>query len=568
MPIKQVARVMGCSRNNVKRALAAAGPPRYQRRVGGGSIVDGVEPRIRELLQAWPTMPATVIAERIGWTRGLTVLKDRVRELRPVYLPPDPASRTAYAAGEVAQCDLWFPDITLPVGFGQTRTATRLPVLVMVSGYARWLSARLLPSRAAEDLFAGWWQLLQGLGGVPRVLVWDGEGAVGQRRRRQTVLTEAAHAFRGVLGAKVLICDPGDPEAKGLVERANGYLETSFLPGRSFASPADFNAQLHDWLALVNQRHRRVLGCAPVDRIEADRAAMLPLPPVAPVTGWHTSLRLPRDHYVRLDSNDYSVHPAAVGRRPWALLGTPSDAQRPRPPGRRGQAASPAGGARRHQRGPRRRGRPAAPADRLRRRLRPGRQPGGGLMATKTASRDLTAELAFLTRALKAPSLREAAGRLAERARAESWTHEEFLAACLQREVAARDAHGGEGRIRAARFPARKSLEEFDFDHARGLKREQVAHLGTLDFVVAKENVVFLGPPGTGKTHLAIGLGIRACQAGHRVLFATASQWVDRLAEAHTSGRLQAELVRLGRYPLVIDEVGYIPFEPEAANLF
>jgi transposase len=243
------------------------------------------------------------------------VLKDRVRELRPVYLPPDPVSRTAYAAGEVAQCDLWFPDITLQVGCGQARTATRLPVLVMVSGYARWLVARLLPSRVAEDLFAGWWQLIAQLGAVPRVLVWDGEGAVGQRRRRTTVLTEAAHAFRGVLGAKILICDPADPEAKGLVERANGYLETSFLPGRSFQGPVDFNAQLSDWLVVANQRHRRVLGCAPVDRIDADRAAMLALPPVAPVTGWHTSLRLPRDHYIRLDSNDYSVHPAVVGRR-------------------------------------------------------------------------------------------------------------------------------------------------------------------------------------------------------------------------------------------------------------
>jgi DNA replication protein DnaC len=192
-------------------------------------------------------------------------------------------------------------------------------------------------------------------------------------------------------------------------------------------------------------------------------------------------------------------------------------------------------------------------------------------MATRTTptSRDLAAELAFVTRALKAPTLRQAVGRLADRARAETWGYEEFLVACLQREVAAREAHGGEGRIRAARFPARKSLEQFDYDHARGLKREVITHLGTLDFVTARDNVVFLGPPGTGKTHLAIGLGIRACQAGYRVLFATAAQWVARLAEAHATGRLQPELVRLGRYPLlVVDEVGYIPFEAEAANLF
>src|ERR1700733_13825325 len=122
-------------------------------------------------------------------------------------------------------------------------------------------------------------------------------------------------------------------------------------------------------------------------------------------------------------------------------------------------------------------------------------------MPASAQSRDLRAELVFLTRALKAPALRDSAERLAARAREESWSHEEFLVACLQREVAARDAHGGEGRIRAARFPARKSLEEFDFDHARGLKREVIAPLGTLDFVTGKDNVVFLGPPGTGKTH-------------------------------------------------------------------
>jgi transposase len=314
LPKKVIARLLGISKNTVKDALACDEPPKYERAVKG-SIVDEVEPRIRELLQAYPRMPATVIAERIGWTRSIRVLSTRVADLRPVYLPPDPASRTEYVAGEIAQCDFWFPPIELAVGFGQTRTAKLLPVLTMVCAYSRWLLAMLLPSRQAEDLFAGWWALIQQLGAVPRALVWDGEGAIGRWRGGRAELTAECQAFRGVLAAKVIICRPADPEAKGLIERAHDYLERSFLPGRVFSSPADFNAQLGDWLALTNTRTRRVLGCAPTERIGADRAAMLSLPPVAPATGWCSSLRLPRDYYVRLDSNDYSVHPAAIGRR-------------------------------------------------------------------------------------------------------------------------------------------------------------------------------------------------------------------------------------------------------------
>jgi transposase len=320
MPIKAIARTLGISRNTVRAAIASDGPPKYERRPAG-SAVDAFEPRIRELLAAYPTIPATVIAERVGWERGLTVLKDRVRELRPAYLPPDPASRTAYDPGELAQCDFWFPPVTVPAGFGQERGSARLPVLTMVSGYSRWLSGILVPSRHAEDLFAGWWQLISRLGGVPRALVWDGEGAIGRWRAGKPELTAECQAFRGTLGTRVVVCRPADPEAKGLVERANGYLETSFLPGRRFASPADFNAQLAEWTATVNGRVRRALGCSPADRIAADRQAMLPLPPVAPETGWRSSLRLPRDHYIRLDANDYSVHPAVIGRRVEVIAG-------------------------------------------------------------------------------------------------------------------------------------------------------------------------------------------------------------------------------------------------------
>jgi transposase len=311
MPIKAIARRLGISKNTVRRALAAEEPPKYQRAVRG-SIVDAVEPQIRALLEEFPDMPATVIAERIGWDRSMTVLKDRIRVLRPQYRPVDPASRTTYQPGELAQCDLWFPPAKVPVGAGQQASP---PVLVMVSGYSRWLMARMLPSRAAGDLFAGMWALLRMLGAAPKTLVWDNEGAIGQWKGGRPQLTAEANAFRGMLGVRILQCRPADPEAKGLVERANGYLETSFMPGRSFSGPDDFNAQLEGWLAhRANVRHHRRIECRPADRIVTDRAAMVALPPVRPVVGWRTATRLGRDHYVRIASCDYSVHPSAIGR--------------------------------------------------------------------------------------------------------------------------------------------------------------------------------------------------------------------------------------------------------------
>jgi DNA replication protein DnaC len=179
-----------------------------------------------------------------------------------------------------------------------------------------------------------------------------------------------------------------------------------------------------------------------------------------------------------------------------------------------------------------------------------------------------SAELTHLFRELKAPAAARALPKLAERARSEDWTFEKFAQALLSTEVSAREAHGGEGRIRSARFPARKTLEEFDFTFQRSVKKTVIQHLGQLDFLHAKENVIMLGPPGTGKTHLAIALGIRACLAGQRVIFKTATEWVALLADTQRQGRLDDELKRLERYPLLIcDEVGYIPFDPQAANL-
>ena len=306
LPIKAIVRRLGVARNTVRAALASDVPPVY-RRPPRGSLVDAVEPEIRKWLRVDAKMPATVIAERIGWEHSITILKDRIRQIRPEYAGVDPADRIVHQPGEAAQMDLWFPEPRIPVGFGQ---AAMLPVLVMTLTFSRFLAAVMLPSRQGGDLTAGMWQLIAQVGKVSKTLVWDRESAIGGKGK----VTQLAAAFAGTLATRVVLAPPRDPEFKGMTERNNGFLETSFLPGRQFASPADFNTQLQDWLPRANARIVRSLGGRPVDVLDRDLAAMTALPPHPPATGLQARVRLGRDYYVRVDGNDYSVDPRVIGR--------------------------------------------------------------------------------------------------------------------------------------------------------------------------------------------------------------------------------------------------------------
>jgi transposase len=306
VPKARIAERLGISRTTVVRAVGSAAPPRYERTPRPTSFVV-FEPRVRALLKETPEMPATVIAERVGWDGSMTWFRENVKRIRPELRPPDPADRLVWEPGDAAQCDLWFPPKRIPLEDG---SSVLLPVLVMTAAHSRVMAARMLPTRKTEDLLLGSWELIRQWGRVPRRLIWDNEPGIGRGHRR----AEGVASFMGTLATTLVLLKSKDPESKGIVERRNGFYETSFMPGRSFESPADFTGQFTDWLGRANSRVVRTVKQRPIDRLERDLAAMLPLPPVAPPVGWRNTVRLGRDYYVRLDSTDYSVDPTVIGR--------------------------------------------------------------------------------------------------------------------------------------------------------------------------------------------------------------------------------------------------------------
>lgn len=310
--IKRLAKETGLSRNTIRRALRSETPPEY-RRVSGGSKLDPFKPEIHRLLKQDPKLPGVRIRELLepfGCTAGKTVVDDYLREVRPLFSPPARTfQRTVYRPGELCQFDVWQPCEEVPVGHGQTRRGW---VVIACLGYSRAGAGVLVFSKQTEDLLAGIAGCLRRLGGLPSTLVWDRQAGIHGHGGRPS---EAFAAFCGQLRVDWLFCEPADPQAKGVVERLQGYAETNFEPGRRFANELDFQAQLDAWFEKANARTHRGIRARPIDRLGEERAVMAPLPEAMPDIARRWVLRVPPDPYLRVDANDYSLDPALVGRR-------------------------------------------------------------------------------------------------------------------------------------------------------------------------------------------------------------------------------------------------------------
>ena len=311
LSIHEIHRRTGLHRETIRRALKSDEPPRYERRPKGSKL-DPFKEEILRLLREDPTLTGVRVRELLeplGFDGSKTIVDDYLREVRPIVNPPRTFQRTIYRPGEICQFDLWEPRAEIPVGHGQSRKGF---VVVACLGYSRAGSGALVFSKQTEDLLFGIRRCLWTLARLPETLVWDRQAGLHAHDGRPT--REFA-AFCGRLKVDWHFCEPADPQAKGVVERLQGYLETNFEPGRAFANELDYQLQLDAWFEKVNGRIHRSLRCRPVDRLAEERQLMAPLPERLPDTDRRFVCRVPPDPYLRFDGCDYSLDPALVGRR-------------------------------------------------------------------------------------------------------------------------------------------------------------------------------------------------------------------------------------------------------------
>jgi transposase len=312
LSIREIARRTGRHRDTVRAALSSSQPPRYSR-PAKGSLLDPFKDEVHRLLDADARIPSQRIRELLGeqgYRGAKTITDDYVREVRPLFLAARTHQRTTYRPGELLQLDLWRPRQEVPVGYGQTRAGH---VVIAALGFSRLGAGTLIFSKEAPDVLWGIWRCLVRIGALPKTLVCDREGCLHAGGGRPT---DAFASFCGQLGVAPRILEPGDCQAKGVVERLQGYAETSFEPGRRFANELDFQDQLDRWFTgRANVRLHRSLRARPLDRFESERERMRALPEPGPDLDRRFVVRVPAQPYVRVDRNDYSLDPRLVGRR-------------------------------------------------------------------------------------------------------------------------------------------------------------------------------------------------------------------------------------------------------------
>jgi transposase len=313
LSIREIHRRTGLHRETIRNALKSDDAPRYSR-APAGSKLDPFRDEIHRLLREDPKLPGQRVREliaQLGFDGGKTIVDDYLREVRPLFAPPPRTfQRTVYRPGEVCQFDLWEPRAQVPVGHGQTRRGW---VVVACLGYSRAGAGALIFSKQTPDLLAGMARCLWSLGGLPETLVWDRQAGIHGHGGRPS---EEFATFCGRLKVDWHFCAPADPQAKGVVERLQDFIERSFEPGRRFANELDFQLQLDTWFAeRANSRHHKTLRCRPIDRLREERQVMAPLPAASPDVDRRWVTRVAPDPHLRLDTNDYSLDPALVGRR-------------------------------------------------------------------------------------------------------------------------------------------------------------------------------------------------------------------------------------------------------------
>lgn len=310
--LKRLARETGLSRNTVRKAIRADSPPTYTR-PRRPSKLDPFREQINDLLKSDPKIPSQVIGDRIteaGYTGKQTILDDLVRELRPVYAPPRTFQKTIYRPGEICQFDIWRPGKEIPVGHAQTREGL---VVVCALGYSRAGAGALVFSKEAADLTWGMARCLRKLGALPKTLVWDREGSLHAGDGRPS---EEFAGFCGRVGVAWHLCEAADPQAKGVIERLQGYIETSFEPARSYANHLDYQDQLDNWFEnKANVRKHRELREVPAERLINEHESMRALPEALFPEPRRWVIRVPAQPFLRFDTNDYSLDPRFAGRR-------------------------------------------------------------------------------------------------------------------------------------------------------------------------------------------------------------------------------------------------------------